>query len=109
MLPAGPVGSCCATNGNQLNGTARHHRAQDRFVSFSAGERLRLDLPPFEELNQANALDVVTRERPLAVRTEELERSPMAHALDRLPGGRAELLGGQLRSGVLFHGGSPRV
>ena len=67
-------------------------RAQGRFVPFAAGNRFQPDLSAFEELDQLNALGVFRRESFVAFRTDELEGSQAAQALNRLPGDSAQLL-----------------
>ena len=39
-----------------------HHRAEDLFLLLGSGDCLQRDLAPFEELDQANALDVLSPE-----------------------------------------------
>src|SRR5206468_2716208 len=83
------------------------HRAEDFFRVFSSGDSFRRDLAPFEELDQANALNVFSRKPLVCLRANECERSQPAQALDWLPRGRAELVSGQRPNGVWSHDVAP--
>ena len=69
-----------------------HYRAEDGFFVFGPGDRLERDLPAFEKLDQANALDIFRRKPFVGLRTDELERPQVEQAPDGLPRRGAQIL-----------------
>jgi len=86
-----------------------HHRAEDLLFLLGARDGVERDLAPFEELDEANAFDVMSCEPAVRSGVNELERSKVVQTADRLARGSAELFSRQSMNGIGFHGASSRI